>query len=146
MPRRRYGRINERGPGGLPADSYTVDASTCDICFGPLPCPRHTPAYIPTIADVVAFAPQAPWRMHPTTIRVRNMRRFGRTAYQVLAQTMQEAHGTEPLSGTAELMWTNTVLRLAATLENDSSYFQPERFITACQPGANTAQAPELHP
>lgn len=65
------------------------------------------------------------------------MRRFGKVSYQIIAKTMQEAHGTDPLSGTAELMWKNTVMRLTAMLQNDSEYFQDERFYAACQPGAD---------
>jgi hypothetical protein len=65
------------------------------------------------------------------------MRRFGKASYQMLAKAMQNAHGDQPLSGTAEVMWQCTCAQLGGMLAHDSQYFQFERFIAACKPGAD---------
>lgn len=67
------------------------------------------------------------------------MRRFGKVSYQMIARAMQDAHGNQPLSGTAEVMWRCTCAQLGGMLAHDSQYFRFERFIAACKPGADVA-------
>ena len=67
------------------------------------------------------------------------MRRFGKVSYQMIARAIQQAHGDQPLSGTAEVMWQGTCAQLGGMLANDSQYFRFERFMATCKPGADVA-------
>jgi hypothetical protein len=67
-------------------------------------------------------------------------RMFTRTAYRQLAAMMQRVHDETPLSGTAEKLWLHTCASLACMLDDDSPYFQAERFYSACQPGADVSR------
>lgn len=49
-------------------------------------------------------------------------------------------HDETPLSGTAEKLWLHTCASLACMLDDDSPYFQAERFYSACQPGADVSR------
>jgi hypothetical protein len=72
--------------------------------------------------------------------------RFAKRHYEAIAEAMQSAHPQEhpelydgATSGNAigRLQWTVGVKALADMFAADNSQFKRERFISACQPGAN---------
>jgi hypothetical protein len=69
------------------------------------------------------------------------MPKFNKRHYEAIAHVMQEAktfpvmvHETGKPTVT---QWDMTVSRLAALFASDNGLFKKERFIAACEPGAN---------
>lgn len=64
---------------------------------------------------------------------------FAKRHYEAIALTMQEAHPGAALSADnrAVIQWNGTVKDLTDTFKRDNGAFDRDRFIRACQPGAN---------
>ena len=67
------------------------------------------------------------------------MAMFAKRHYEAIATALQDAHHRNgcTLAGGNESEWSICVESLADTLARDNGQFKRERFIAACQPGAN---------
>lgn len=63
------------------------------------------------------------------------MSKFAKRHYEVIAQAMQDAY---PKDGAIDVLaWHSAVVSLSEAFARDNGQFKRDRFIWACQPGAN---------
>lgn len=65
------------------------------------------------------------------------MPKFQQRHYEAIAETMQQTYSDDSGDGGGADTWSFIVESLADMFASDSPKFQRDRFIRACEPGAN---------